>query len=143
MGMDVTNVERYHTTSILCARWTIERYASDPSYLVKCVLGQLDFMLSDPVHANVVQIVNCGSKTNDVCNIGSSTLEFVGKVVVPCLILVDLLYHIASSYKGWHLFKDFLLDIQYPNTCRSKHLMRGESHEIAVHLLDIHRHMRN
>src|SRR5215210_7838772 len=97
MRMDVTNVERYHTAPVLHVAWTIERYASDSSYLVKCVLGQLDFMLSDSVHANVVEIVNCSRKTNHVGNIGSSTLEFVGKVVVPCLILVDLLYHIASS----------------------------------------------
>src|SRR5215203_1691131 len=124
MWMNVTNVERYDTSPVLCVAWTIERYASDSSYLVKCILGQLYFVLPDPIHANIVQIVNCSRKTNDVGNIGSSTLELVGKVVVPCLILVDLLYHIASSYKGWHLFKDFLLYIQYPNTCRSKHLMR-------------------
>ncbi len=124
MWVDVANVKRYDTAPVLCIAWTIERYASDSTYLVKCIRCQLHFMLSDFVHANVVQIVNCCSKTNYISNIRSSTLKFVWKVVVPCLVLVNLLYHVASAYKRRHLFKNLFLDIQYANACRTKHFMR-------------------
>src|SRR3712207_9018900 len=40
-----------------------------------CIRCQLDFMLSDFVHANIVEIVYCSSKTNHIGDIGSSTLD--------------------------------------------------------------------
>src|SRR3712207_1177727 len=89
-----------------------------------CIRCQLDFMLSDFVHANIVEIVYCSSKTNYIGNIGSSTLKFVRKVIVPCLVLVNLLYHVPSAYKGRHLFKNFFFDVQYANACGTKHFMR-------------------
>src|SRR5829696_3766226 len=100
-------------------------------------------MLSDFVHANLVQVVNCRSKTNYISNIGSSTLKFVRKAVVPCLVLVNLLYNVASADKRGHLFKNLFLDMHYANACRARHFMRLESHKIAVHLWDIYRNVRD
>src|SRR5690606_13024793 len=102
--VNVANVERHNAPSVVCIAWAVKCNTLYTRDSINSIFCQLNFMFSDPVHTKFVQVVNRSTKANHISNVWSPTFELVWQIVISCLILVDLLYHVATSHERRHLF---------------------------------------
>src|SRR5258708_38543928 len=106
--MDPCKGKGGHTALMICG-WTVDLDTGNFLQALEGIFGDLMFMSGDVLHADRIEIVDCGAEANRFRNGRSAGLKLVGKRVWTERTQLYFLDHVASTQKRRHILKQFSL----------------------------------
>ena len=99
-------------------------------------------MGGDIVQADVHQVVDGGTESDNARDVRGASFEFEGHMVVDRFFEGDREDHVAAAFEGGHFFEEFGFGVERADAGWAAHFMGGDGQEIAVEILDIDAQVR-
>ena len=100
-------------------------------------------MLADVRHADLRQIIDRGSESDDTADIRRARFEFPGELIPVGVIAPDFEDNISPALIMVHRVQNLRLSIENADARRSEHFMRGKNEKVAAQIRNPGFQMRN
>ena len=141
VGMGVAHEERDDPRFV--RRLADKAHPVDSRQLLRGVCQQLLLVGSNVCQPDAPDVFDGLAQPDDIAHRRGARLEFVGQLVVGRLLEGDVLDHLTTPLIRLHLVEPLRFAVHHADTHRGVHLVAGETVEVAVEGLHIHRTVRH
>src|SRR3990172_9176171 len=141
MRVQVGVVHGDDTAAVVSVRRPVDDQPLKLAQAAQGVLRDLGFVGAYVLHPEVVEVVDGGAEGDHVGDVGSARFELPGDVVPGGALLGHPLDHLAAGEERLHPLQQLAAAVEDTDARGAEHLVAGEGEEVAVHRLDVHRHV--
>src|SRR5262245_23494094 len=133
MRVQARDAERHDRAAILGHARTVDTHPVDAGQGSEGMPRQLSLVLHDPLHAELLEILDCRREADGLRDRGGAGLEPPGKVVPLGPVDPDLLDHLAAAPGGLEALQNLPPAVEDSDARGPQHLVRRRRIEIAIH----------